>query len=179
MRHVMVELSIAFTAATLVASMVLAAGAAIEPPPQPILLPNRPGEYSDSSQGRCLTAPVTSQSAPGAVGYGTLCYDGRALRATLRVAGLAAAESQAVWLLYGPRRPLCPETPCPPVSLLGDSQGGLMEHIGTEVTSPSGDLELRIASGGVRIQSGMEASVLLSSPHEKDWPHARADFVIP
>jgi len=173
------DVSFAALAAAVMASMVLLGGAGIEPAAIPVLLPDRPREASGDAPGRCLSAPLTTWPPSPAEGTATLCDVGRTLRVTVEAPMLRPGEPYGARLTYTPRTAACPDGPCPPTSLLGDSQGGLEDQLGDGVVPPSRTIELFRDGLDLRLLGGVQISLLLLPRSDQASPLARAMFIVP
>ena len=157
MHRLTLDVSFAVLAAAVMASMVLLGGAGIEPATRPVLLSDRPREASADAPGSCLSSPLTTWPPSVSEGAATLCDVGRAFRVTVEAPTLAPGEAYAALLTYAPRPAACQDGPCPPTSLLGDSQAGLMDRLGEGVVPPSRTIELS--------RDGLDLR-LLGHPHD-------------
>jgi hypothetical protein len=177
--RIAVELPVMATVAAIMASMVLIVGRSIEPPAHPVVLASHVVDSPTGDVGACLEAPVTALWATGAVGKGTLCYDGRDLRVALRVTDLAPGEVYAAWLGYEHQPAPCHDSPCGSVDLPSERPTGLMQQVVGGVSPPSRTLELDATLRDIRLLSGARVSLLLLRPTGRAGPHAQATFTIP
>jgi hypothetical protein len=170
---------VAATAASVMAVLVLASGAAIEPSTAPPSLAAQASESPGDHERTCLDAPVTAHSASNVAGEAQLCPVGRGLIATARIDGLRAGAVYTAWLSYVDRPALCRDVPCGPIDLFGDNPVGLLERVDGGVVPPSGTLELTGELHDLEISSGAQVTLLLMRPRNQAYAHAEAVFFVP
>ena len=164
-------------ASVVCAAGVLAAGLLM---PQP----NAPPVWGDQTGGSMWTLPPGCLEAPISPAFGTsgqaiLCIHRPDHVTTLRLSGLTPDARYVVWAGSGHARAQCEDAPCPPTSLLGDSQGGSLVSLGVRVASPAGALELHSPLRDIRLSSGAQVTLRLVQSGMKTGPHAQIDFIIP
>ena len=179
MHRLSLDVSFAAVAAAMMASMALVGGIGIEPAAMPVLLSDRPREASGDAEDWCVSAPLTTSPPSDAEGTATLCDVGRAFRVTVAAPMLAPGESYAALLIYAPRPAVCQDGPCPPTSLLGDSQAGIADRLGDGVVPLSRTIELSYNGRDLRLLGGVQTSLLLLPRTDQASPLARATFIVP
>jgi hypothetical protein len=164
--------------ATTMAVMVLLVGYSIDETSQPTALLSRPTEGSGDDPGSCQRTVLTPRLNRAVSGAALLCVSGTETRLTLKASGVAPAARYAIGVSQAPLGVSCGDGPCPPTSLLGDSQGGPVETIGERIATLTGEFEVADELLGRHHLNGSRISVLVLRPGTAELD-AEAVFVVP
>jgi hypothetical protein len=163
MHRIAIETPIVAVAGAILASLVLVAGIAIEPSPEPIVLSGKI-LLPAGGTGGCLDAPMSAPSTRGAAGEMKLCPDDRDLLATLRVGGLEPGASYSAWLSVAPQPTLCTVSYCEPSGMADAGWAEETRRIGTGFASTSRTVEFGAILHDVPRVSGVQISMFLLLP---------------
>jgi hypothetical protein len=177
--RIAIEIPITTVAAAMIASFVLIAGIAIEPPAAPIMVPGAPVEPLFDGWGNCLIATVTALSASDVLGHARLCQVGDDVQATFRVGGLVPGAVYTGLLSYTMHPVLCTHSYCEPPTMLSDAQDVLMQQFDEGIAASSRTLELDATLPDFSPVSGAQVTLLLQHSNGGVESHAEAIFSIP